>query len=299
MLNVLIERGGRTVGPYTPDEVRRYLAKGSVTPHTPAWTDGLLDWAPLEQVLARVDSDPAASPAEFTSTVGRSILPDEARGFSWGAFLCGPLWGFPYRVWASILAWLPGIGMLVWLWMGFNGREMAWRAREWGSVQAFLQSERRWTRVGLVLFWLMALIPIGVALWAYTQRGGTLRLPEPMGAAQPQPTAPTGGAAPRLPATPTNPPAAEPAGTPAPAPAGSLRARATWRKQLMGLNTERVRAALGEPAHKQTLPDKNVDVWIYRRLSYERSATDPDAYMLVGLRNGVVGGVEFVKKEDQ
>ena len=28
MANLLIERGGRAVGPFTQDEVRRYLAKG-------------------------------------------------------------------------------------------------------------------------------------------------------------------------------------------------------------------------------------------------------------------------------
>ncbi len=303
MSNLLIERGGRTVGPFTPDEVRRYLAKGNLAPQTPAWTDGLLDWAPLEQVLPRAASQTAQDGAEFTDTARRSILPDEARGFSWGAFLCGPLWGFPYRVWVSILSWLPGIGALVWLWMGFNGREMAWRAREWPSVEAFLQAERRWMRVGLVLFWLMALLPIGLALWAYTHKGADTATTTPTTpAGTEEPAAPA--APPRLtpaerPAGPAKPPVAEPTQPAAPAAAGNLRPRADWRKQLMGRGVEQVRAALGEPAHTQRLPEKNVDVWIYRRLSYERSAADPDAYMLLGMHKGAVAGVEFVKKEDE
>ena len=297
MSNLLIERGGRTEGPFTPAEVRRYLARNSVAPHTPAWTDGLLDWAPLEQVLPRADSQQAEGSPEFTDTAGRNIVPDEVRGFSWGAFLCGPLWGFPYRVWASILAWLPGIGALVWLWMGFNGRELAWRARDWESPQAFLQSERRWTRIGLVLFWLMALIPVGMALWAYTHRGGAAGLAGAAGAGQPElPAAPADPEAPARPQGAPTPTEAKPA-TPAPQAAGSLRSRAVWRKQLMGMAADRVTALMGAPAHTQKVPDKNVDVWIYRRVSFERSAADPDAFMLIGMQGGAVAGIEFVKKD--
>lgn len=300
MANLLIERGGRAVGPFTQDEVRRYLAKGHLQPQTLAWTEGLVDWAPLDQVLPRAAGYPNDGDAPFTDTAGRSILPDEARGFSWGAFFCGPLWGFPYRIWVSILALVPGIGALVWLWMGFNGREMAWRAREWDSVQTFLKSERRWTRVGLVLFWLIALVPIGLALWVYSQRGVAANLPAPAGTAQPQaPAAPQGTAPRRAAPTQQDPPAAEPAApaNPAAGAPSNLRSRAAWRKQLVGMRAAQVRAALGDPAHTQRLEDKGVDVWIYPGMSYERRASEPDAFMLLGLRNGAVAAVEFAKKE--
>lgn len=298
MSNVLIARGGRTVGPYTPEEIRRYLAKGSVAPHTPAWTDGLLDWAPLEQVLPSAEAQRGADHPEFTHIAGRSIMPDEVRGFSWGAFLCGPVWGFSYRLWVSILSWLPGIGVLVWFWMGFHGREIAWRARDWESPQAFLESERRWTNAGWAIF-AVFILAMAALLWSQRQRLAANPL---------APSAPTSQPAPAEPDTPA-PPQGRPRAQPQPAeaepprptaqPATRLLARAVWRKELMGMSAERVLALLGEPLHTEKLPDKNVDVWIYRRMSFERDASEPDAFMLIGIQKGVVAGVEFVKKEGQ
>ena len=51
MANMLIRNGGKAAGPYTPSEVRAYLAVGHRTPETPAWTEGLIDWSTTDAVL--------------------------------------------------------------------------------------------------------------------------------------------------------------------------------------------------------------------------------------------------------
>lgn len=296
MSNLLIDRGGRTVGPFTPDEVRRYLAKGHVAPQTLAWTDGLMDWAPLDEVLPRAESQTGDGPPEFTDTAGRNIVPDEVRGFSWGAFLCGPLWGFPYRLWVSIFSWVPGIGALMWLWLGFNGREIAWGAREWESPQAFLQSERRWAGFGWVVFVLVSIASVVFVLWMVQHRGGA-GLPTQGTERTEQAPAPAEREAPERPTTRTKPAGAERGQPTSGGPVAPL-ARALWKPLLMGMEAKSARELLGAPASTQKLPDKpDVDVWIYRRLSYEDNPSDLDAFMLLGVQNGKVAGVEFVKKE--
>jgi hypothetical protein len=95
-----------------------------------------------------------------------AVLPDELKGWNWGAFLLGPVWGLFNRVWFAlvlaviwILPFLPqwtaaplvfgGLALIVYL--GLKGNELAWRARRWDSVDQFRRVQQSWATWGLLV----------------------------------------------------------------------------------------------------------------------------------------------------
>lgn len=65
------------------------------------------------------------------STSGSSIqVPDEIKGWNWGAFLMSPLWPFTNRVWIGLLAWVPYVGWIMLFVLGAKGNEWAWKSRK-------------------------------------------------------------------------------------------------------------------------------------------------------------------------
>jgi predicted membrane chloride channel (bestrophin family) len=94
------------------------------------------------------------------------VLPDELKGWNWGAFLLGPIWGLFNKVWiALILAvvwilpllpeWLAapivlgGVGLIIYL--GFKGNELAWRGRRWEGIDHFRRVQQSWATWGLLV----------------------------------------------------------------------------------------------------------------------------------------------------
>jgi uncharacterized RDD family membrane protein YckC len=62
-MEIRIKRGADEYGPYTPTEVRTYLADGNLARDDIASTDGVT-WRPLEHLLATVDGRPPAPAPE-------------------------------------------------------------------------------------------------------------------------------------------------------------------------------------------------------------------------------------------
>ena len=86
-----------------------------------------------------------------TSGLGAaSVVPDEIKGWNWGAFLMNWIWAIGNRVWIGLLALVLGIIMSVIL--GIKGSEWAWQNRRWESVEQFKQVQRIWAYWGLALF---------------------------------------------------------------------------------------------------------------------------------------------------
>lgn len=48
---IFIARNGRKFGPYSIDDVRKYLAEGSLTPGDLEWHEGAPGWEPLSKLL--------------------------------------------------------------------------------------------------------------------------------------------------------------------------------------------------------------------------------------------------------
>ena len=80
------------------------------------------------------------------------VLPPGVRGWSWGAFLLNGIWAiFNGPVWVGLLAFVPYFGLIMAIVLGVKGREWAWRAKRWESVDHFQQVQRAWSVWSLVL----------------------------------------------------------------------------------------------------------------------------------------------------
>lgn len=77
-------------------------------------------------------------------------VPDEIKGWNWGAFLMAPFWPISNQVWIGLLAWTPYIGWIMMFVVGTKGNEWAWKSRKWSSVAAFKAHQRAWTKWSLI-----------------------------------------------------------------------------------------------------------------------------------------------------
>lgn len=91
-------------------------------------------------------------------------VPNEIKGWNWGAFLLPGFWPFTNRVWIGLLSWLNilwwpfGLGMAIVL--GLKGNEWAWKSRQWKSVEAFKAHQRAWTVAGLIVLSIVLVLGI-------------------------------------------------------------------------------------------------------------------------------------------
>jgi len=103
---------------------------------------------------------------ENTSGQGNlAVIPPEIRGWNWGAFFLGIIWGIGNNVWIALLELIPFVGWVMIIVLGIKGNEWAWRNKRWNSVEHFKKTQRTWAKWGLAVFvvaFLVGLI-IGVA----------------------------------------------------------------------------------------------------------------------------------------
>lgn len=95
-------------------------------------------------------------PAANTSGTGGPV-PDEIKGWNWGAFWWSWIWGIAHNVWISLLAFcLPVIWQIV---LGIKGNEWAWQHRQFDSVEQFKQTQAVWSKWGWIL------LAVAVVIW--------------------------------------------------------------------------------------------------------------------------------------
>lgn len=99
-----------------------------------------------------------SAPPKFFNNSGHGNLfdsstpvPDEIKGWNWGAFLLPWLWPFTNNVWIGLLAFVPQIGWLMAIALGSRGNEWAWKSRRWRSIEHFKAHQRGWAIAGLFL----------------------------------------------------------------------------------------------------------------------------------------------------
>lgn len=87
-------------------------------------------------------------------------VPDEIKGWNWGAFLLPWFWLWTNQVWVGLLCFVPQTGFVVTLALGAKGNEWAWKSRRWRSIEQFKAHQRGWTIAGLMIG-----APISIFLW--------------------------------------------------------------------------------------------------------------------------------------
>ncbi len=86
-----------------------------------------------------------------TSGQGRAAdIPDEIKGWNWGAFLLTIFWGIGNRVWIALLFLIPIVHLVIWFYLGAKGNELAWRNKKWDSIEHFRKTQRKWMYAGIV-----------------------------------------------------------------------------------------------------------------------------------------------------
>ena len=113
-----------------------------------------------------------APPANTSGTGGP--VPEEIKGWNWGAFWLSCIWGIAHNVWLSLLA------LCLWVvWpivLGIKGSEWAWQQRRFDSIEQFKQTQAVWSKWGWIIAILSVIVIGPVILWL-TVIGAAIMLP--------------------------------------------------------------------------------------------------------------------------
>lgn len=94
----------------------------------------------------------------FNNTSGggpNATVPDEIKGWNWGALLLAPFWSIAHNVWIGLLCLVPYAGFIMIILLGLKGNEWAWQNRKFESIEQFKEVQRIWT------YWAIAIIGLG------------------------------------------------------------------------------------------------------------------------------------------
>lgn len=92
---------------------------------------------------------------------GASVVPEEIKGWNWGAAGFPILWGMYHGAWIGLLSLVPFLNFAWWIVMGIKGNEWAWENDSWKSVEQFKAAQRKWMPWGIAVLILQAVVIIG------------------------------------------------------------------------------------------------------------------------------------------
>lgn len=91
-----------------------------------------------------------------------SVVPEELKGWNWGAAGLSFMWAFYHHVWWCFIGLIPMVNMVWWIVMGIYGSEWAWKAMPQTSLEDFLATQKKWKPWGIAMF-----IVTGLVVLAY------------------------------------------------------------------------------------------------------------------------------------
>jgi hypothetical protein len=102
-------------------------------------------------ISSAIVAPPMGHPSNSSGSGFFADVPADVRGWNWGAFLLGWIWGIKNRTWVALWTFVPIVGIPVMFILGAHGSEWAWRNRQWQSVEHFKRTQRRWSWYGLIV----------------------------------------------------------------------------------------------------------------------------------------------------
>jgi len=93
---------------------------------------------------------------EYISGMGKdSVVPEEIKGWSWGAFLLNWIWGIGNSTFIALLMFVPLVNFVMIFVLGAKGNEWAWRNRTWRDVEHFKSTQKKWRNAGLIIIFVI------------------------------------------------------------------------------------------------------------------------------------------------
>ena len=89
---------------------------------------------------------------EYMSGMGKaSVVPEDIKGWNWGAFLLNWIWGIGNSTFIALLMFVPLVNIVMMFVLGAKGNEWAWQNRTWRDVAHFKSAQKKWRNAALVL----------------------------------------------------------------------------------------------------------------------------------------------------
>lgn len=79
-------------------------------------------------------------------------VPEEVKGWNWGAFICNIWWGIGNKTYLPLLCLIPLFNIFWVFVVGFKGNEWAWQKGDYQDVETFKAVQATWNRAGFVQF---------------------------------------------------------------------------------------------------------------------------------------------------
>jgi len=107
---------------------------------------------------------------EYISGMGKdSVVPEEIKGWSWGAFLLNWIWGIGNSTFIALLMFVPLVNIVMLFILGAKGNEWAWKNRTWRDVEHFKSTQKKWRNAGLIL--IFVIFPLMLILFMSAMKG--------------------------------------------------------------------------------------------------------------------------------
>jgi GYF domain 2 len=108
-----VSRNGQNYGPYTLEDLHKYVASGNITPADLAKSDDMAEWVPVSQILGMPSAVPPApafpNPLAPASPASNLVAYPDAPNLSWGIVLLLEIFT------CSLFRWVWNLVLAAWL----------------------------------------------------------------------------------------------------------------------------------------------------------------------------------------
>ncbi len=97
-----------------------------------------------------------------STQINYGSVQEEIKGWNWGAFLLGWIWGLGNKNYIALLGLIPGVNLVMAFILGAKGNQWAWKNRSWESMEQFKQVQKIWSTfgVGMLVGFLLGVIVV-------------------------------------------------------------------------------------------------------------------------------------------